>query len=198
MYHMLTAYGEDAAARRRSRVELWNKVDQLTCGMCDPNVEGKLLFLCATDPKALQRSPTGSSLREFAAGLDATPWVDAGAVARFVKGWPPGQNAPEAWLAVTGEATTQTATPIEHGISLRLRIPYARARIQELRLNGHTVHESAADGYVSWSARGYRYVQVNIPPEVTRKQDLFVVTCEYEPCESRPRWRGWAVIDAAE
>ena len=38
---------------------------------------------------------------------------------------------------------------------------------------------------------GYLYVQINIPPERSKAEDLFVVTCDYDPCEKRTHWHGW-------
>ena len=37
-------------------------------------------------------------------------------------------------------------------------------------------------------ARGYTHVQINIPPQRTKVEDLFVVTCEYDPQEHRSHW----------
>ncbi len=76
-------------------------------------------------------------------------------------------------------------SPIENGLCIRLRIPYHKAELLDLRLNGHPVSRSESDGYVSWVARGFFNVQVNIPPERTKKEDFFLVTCEYDPREKR-------------
>lgn len=113
-------------------------------------------------------------------------------IQRFVAGWPRGQNSPEALLwTVGGGAKPEEATPIQHGLCLRLRISLDKAELRDLRLNGHPVAPSETDGYLQWVARGYTYVQVAIPPERAKAEDLLIVTCEYDPCEKRTRWRGW-------
>ena len=35
------------------------------------------------------------------------------------------------------------------------------------------------------------YVQINIPPDRLKADDLFLVTCRYDPGETRVHWRGW-------
>lgn len=191
-YHMVTAYGRTAAERRRSRVELWNSQRQLTHGMIDPFVEGKILYLCSTSPEAAQKWLSDEKLTAFAAKLSEHPNVNVEPIERFVAGWPHGQNSPDASLALTrGGAKPEEAQPIEHGLSLRLRIPYSRAKLKDLRLNGHPISPSEIDGYVTWIARGYTYVQINIPPQRLKSDDLFIVTCEYDPREKREHWHGW-------
>jgi len=225
IYHVLTAYGQTAAARRRSRVELWNKQDQLTYGRCDPTVEGKILFVCATSHEARRtwlkhertvqedqadatdhmRLPKDITLAEFVAKMDRRPAVDGEALRRFAAGWPAGQNGPVAFLGLWNRGwpldytrpepepgtAEEACAPIEHGLALRLRIPFAGSQIVSLLLNGAPVQESEANGYVTWAARGFRYVQINIPPAQTRTEDLFVVTCEYDPGETRTHWQRW-------
>jgi hypothetical protein len=39
-------------------------------------------------------------------------------------------------------------------------------------VNGHTLAESATDGYEAWYADGYTQVQINLPPEKTKTIDL--------------------------
>jgi hypothetical protein len=191
-YHMVTAYGQTAAARRQSRVELWDRQAQIVHGMIDPMVEGKWLYLCCTSPRAAQRWLGDTALDKFTAGLQAHPGMDGAALRRFAAGWPAGQNHPRACLALQGGGSApQDARPIEHGLSLRLRVPFQKARLTDLRLNGYPLPPSEVDGYMTWVARGYTYVQVNIPPKRSAKENLFVVTCRYEPGEKRARWRGW-------
>ena len=78
---------------------------------------------------------------------------------------------------------------IENGLALRLRVPYAKATINALHLNGHPVEPSATEGYQQWTARGYQHIQINIPPEKSKTQDLWVVTLDYDPQEKRTQ--GW-------
>lgn len=85
--------------------------------------------------------------------------------------------------------------PIAHGASIKLCLPYPEATITELKLIGESISESESDGYVTWVARGCRYVQVNLPPERLAAEDLFVVTCAYAPGEERGHWDTWRAVE---
>ncbi|MEW6357997.1 MAG: M14 family zinc carboxypeptidase [Planctomycetota bacterium] len=191
-YHMVTAYGRTAAARRRSRVDLWGKLGQIAFGQIDPFVEGKVFVVCATSPSAVKGWLGGNNLEDAIAKIGKHPGVNAESIRRFTAGWPHGQNRPEAYVDLrTAEGKPEDATPIEHGLALRLRIPYAKAKIRELLVNGQPVAASETAGYVTWTAREYLYVQINIPPERSRAEDLFIVTCDYDPGDRRLHWEGW-------
>jgi len=189
-YHMIAAYGQDAAARRRSRVELWSKLKQISFGQSDPPVEGKILYLCCTSPSAKRKWLGNTVMTDLVDSLSKHPEVDIEPIRRFTAGWPNGQNRPEAYVHLSsGEAKEEDAAPIEHGLSIRLRIPYGKATLTDLRLNGRTIEPSETDGHSTWVARGYTYVQVNIPPCRSRTHDLFLITCAYDPGETREHWR---------
>jgi hypothetical protein len=203
---MIAAYGPTAAAQRKSRVELWNKLGQLTLGILDPVVDGRLMCVCATSPAAARKWLAGKSLQAVVDGLAGNPQCDAAAIARFTAGWPAGQNAPQPYLALQsgsvdqgtspmgkpGSVTTEThATPIVNGLGLRLRLPYPRARITDLRLNGHPLKASPTDGYVQWSARGCTFLEIGLSPSRLQANDLWLVTCQYDPQEKRDHWDTW-------
>jgi hypothetical protein len=202
----LTAYGTTAAARRASRVELWNKLPQLTLGIVDPVVEGRATCVCATSPAAARKWLSGRSLNAVVEGLRSHPRMNAAAIAEFTDGWPAGQNGPEAYLGLQSGGMDQgtspigrpgavgaqaDASPIENGLCVRMRLPYHKARILDLRMNGRPVAPSATDGFVEWSARGCRFIQINLPPARLRSDDLLVFTCRYDPCEKREHWDTW-------
>ena len=172
------------------------------------------LSLAATSPAAAAqpessetqvRLPKDITLTQFLTKMEQHPAVQADSLRRFAVGWPAGQNGSEAFLGLWNRGwpldytrpEPETATsasdspPIEHGLALRLRIPFAGSQIVSLLLNGAPVQESEADGYVTWVARGFRYVQINIPPARTQTENLFVVTCEYDPGETRTHWQRW-------
>jgi hypothetical protein len=81
------------------------------------------------------------------------------------------------------------ARSIEHGLGLRLRLPYRNPEMVDCRLNGQPLAESQTGGYRRWFANGYTHVQVNIPPDVAKSTGLFVVTCAYMPDVARSY--GW-------
>jgi hypothetical protein len=193
-FHMVTAYGQTAAARRRSRVELWNKQRQITHGMSNPQVEGLAFYVCATTTAAAKRWLADSTLKGFAAKIAEHPCVNAAFIRRVLEGHPdgPGQWGPQAclWLEGGGLRPEQDA-PIENGISLRLRIPYSQARITELHMNGCPIARSETDGYLTWVGQGFTYIQINIPPAKSSAEDFFIVTCRYDPGEKRTQGYGW-------
>jgi hypothetical protein len=206
----LAAYGLTAAARRLSRVELWRRQEEFAFGTLDPAVEGKMMCVFATSPDADRRFLADPALSAFLARLKTHPRINADKIAQVVSGWPPGQNYPQPWLALqrrasdngTGkqgpsepEGKGRRPKSIQHGLCLRLRLPYDKAAISDLRLNGHPARPSESDGFVVWVARGCTFLQLNIPPERLRQDDLFVVTCGYDPREQRGRWDSWREVD---
>ncbi|NOX53177.1 MAG: zinc carboxypeptidase [Planctomycetes bacterium] len=204
----LTAYGRTAAERRRSRVELWNRLDEFTFGTLDPAVEGKAVCVLATSAAADRHYLSDPTLEAVVARLRKHPRIDGEAIARFTAGWPAGQNHPKPWFLLQRRADatsdqagrhgmSKPATPpsIRHGLCLRLRLPYQRARVIDLRLNGFRVKQSEVDGFITWVARGCTYIQIAIPPKRLRDDDLFVVTCQYDPGETRRRWDTWRRLD---
>ena len=203
---VLTAYGQSAAARRRSRVELWNRLAEFTFGTLDPAVEGKAACVLATSALADRGYLADPSLKAVIGRLAKHPRIDSDAIARFVAGWPAGQNHPTPWFALQRRTSTASgagqaapgdmarARPIEHGLCLRLRLPYPHARITDLRLNGRPLAPSETHGFVTWEARACTYIQIAIPPDQLRQDDLFLVTCAYDPRERRTHWDTWRRI----
>ncbi len=204
VFNMVTAYGQSAAERRLSRVELWNKRRQITQGYDNPWREGKTLYVCTTSPAAAEKylapdltlnlpgaPPSMQSLRSFVAKTGENPHVNAEYIRRFVEGHPKGDFPEPLVDSGGGGAKPGESSPIEHGLSLRLRIPFVKAKLIEVRLNGHPIQPSESDGYLMWVARGFTYMQVNIPPEKSKAQDLFVITWQFDPGEKRVQGEGW-------
>ena len=153
----------------------------------------------ATSPAADKSAFVDPSLEAVVERLRTHPRMDAEPIAQFTAGWPAGQNHPQPWFpldrggrpADAGEQDDEPGTPIEHGACIRLRLPYQKARITDLRLNGRPVSPSETDGFVTWVARGCTYIQIGIPPARLVEDDLFVATCDYDPGETRKRWDSW-------
>ncbi len=194
---VIGAYGENAATRRQSRIELWNKQDQLTFGILDPVVEGKSFCVCATTPASAKKWLSAGSLKDWLQNLRGNNAMNIGNIERFTDGWPAGQNNPQPFLFLQGGAAGSSAAGrtddavIRHGLCMRLRLPYGKARLRELNLNGCPLQVSEVDGYVKWNARACTFIQINLSPERLKKDGLFVVTCDYDPCEKRKRWDTW-------
>ena len=172
----VTAYGQTAAQRRRSRAELWAMQAGFVAGILYPQYEGRATYVCAVTDAG--RKMLDSSPARFAANLKAMPGVRADAVAAFVAA------GPEHRLTAATQRIATAQRP-QHGIGFRLCIPYLSPELLDVAVNGHSVAVSDTDGYRAWQADGYTQVQVNIPPEKSSEMDIFVVTCAYDPKEKR-------------
>jgi len=187
-FDLVVAYGQTAAERRASRVELWNAQQQIIFGENVPQKDGTACMVCATSTAAAERWLTDKTLKGLAQMAQEHPGMNAEPICRFLDHFTmtAGQWGAEPHIRLCHDAVENVEnTPIEHGLSLRLRIPYSKARLTDLRMNGRPIATSETDGYFTYTARGYTYVQVNIPPETSRQDDLFVITCEYDPGEKR-------------
>ena len=137
------------------------------------------------------------------AKLEKHPGMNYAAIKDFFHDWPAGQNGPTPQLYVThrtpekapseGEVVAEPG-PIQHGASIQLRLPYPNAKIKELNLNGERIAVSETDGYATWTARASTYIQINLSPERMATDDLFIVTCEYEPGATRGHWDTWRSV----
>ena len=192
----LVAYGQDAQSRRESRLELWNNMEHYAFGTLDPAMVGRASAFLATNVTADKKYFDGFTIEKTLDLLKQHPHMNYERVESFFRHWPAGQNGPNAQLYLTrsyAPADTESK-PIKHGASIKLRLPYQKATIEMLELNGEPVPRSETDGYVSWVARGCLYIQVNIPPERLAQEDLFVVTCQYDPGDKRGHWETWKTI----
>ena len=176
--HFVTAHGATAAARRKSRVELWQRQGAFSQGVLYPQTDGRDTYLVATTPEAAEWLDADPA--EFVANLRDREGFRTEAINAFI------EAGPEIKLAVEPARTAlvEAPGPIENGIGFRLRLPYRNPEILDIRLNGHRLEESAIDGFESWTANGFAQVQIHVPPAKARV-GLFVITCAYLPGEER-------------
>ena len=177
--HFVMAYGHTAAERRRSRVELWSRQEGISQAMLYPQTDTRDTYIVAMTEEATQL--LDEDKEKFITNLGTLPNFNTKAFARFV------QYGPEP-MVVTRPQPSPTQN-VQHGMSLRLRIPYRNPELVDLRLNGHPLEESPVDGYQSWYADGFTQVHINIPPQKTKSSGMFVVTCPYQPDVQRSY--GW-------
>ena len=181
------AGGRNAAERRRSRVELWQRQGTFTLGVLYPQTDcriGLAMALTAKGAKLMDADP-----KKFLANLDSLPACNATAIRTFLEAGPetkfyfePADRAPE-------------DRPLNAALAIRLRIPYPNPKMCDLRLNGQPLAMNARDGFTRWHGDGYTQVQINIPPEKARQSDLLVVTCAYAPDVRRGYgWRAPAEV----
>jgi hypothetical protein len=156
--HFIVAHGQTADQRRRSRIELWAKQSRFWQAVLYPQTDGRDTFIVTLDDKA--GALLNSDPAVFAANLKTQPGFQCDAIKAFI------DAGPEIMLVIdkAKQPGAANSDPIESGMALRLRIPYRKPQIVDLRLNGHLLQESATDGYRCWYADGYTQVQINIPP----------------------------------
>jgi hypothetical protein len=191
---LIVAYGTDAEERRRSRVELWNRQRQIVHGTNRPSAVGRLVYACATSPAAVEKWLKDRTLTGFAAHMRQHPAMHHDRIARLLTGFPDfeGQWGPTSNMSMAGTGVKpQEWKPIQHGLAVRLRLPFPKARSLEVWMNGERLAKSERSGMATWAARGFTYVQANISPERSRKEDFFVITCEYDPGEKRSTGLPW-------
>lgn len=181
----VTAYGQTAAQRRQSRVELWSRQMNFSDGMLYPEYDGRATYVCGVTSRGL--AALDNDPARFIANLRQLPGVNADAIERFVK------LGPE-YKFTSDPRKIPKAASIQHGIGFRLRIPDRSPELLDVAVNGHSLSESETDGYQAWYADGYTQVQVHVPPAKARVADLFVVTCAYKPGEQRTY--GWQPPEA--
>jgi hypothetical protein len=191
-FHLVTAYGQNAAQRRKSRVELWNKIQHFSHGMDNPQQVGKVTYVCCSSAEAREQWIPDTGLRAFAANIGAHPMINGKVIQEHLRRHADGKGqwGQEAQIYLYGKnEPSEDRVVIENGLALRLRVPYSGATINAIHLNGHPCEPSATDGYEEWSARGYKHIQINIPPEKSKTQNLWIATLDYDPREERTQ--GW-------
>jgi hypothetical protein len=182
--HFLVAYGATADQRRKSRAELWQRQGSFTHAMLYPQTDCRDSYIVALTSQSAKLLNPDKAV--FLANLKNQPGIRAEAIRAFL------QAGPEAKLYVEQGPTASAApsAPIEHGMALRLRIPYRKPQLLDLRLNGHPIPPGTGDGYQAWYADGYTQVQINIPPQKAKANDLVIVTCAYAPdCTRTTGWK---------
>jgi hypothetical protein len=172
----ITAYGETASERRASRVELWRKQGKFVDGIIYPEFAGRASYVVAVTPQGL--AALDADKAKFVANLRKIPGMNADAIAQFLDAGPE--------IRLSGDhKSLGDSLRVQQGIGFRLRIPYRDPELLDVSVNGHSLTESLTDGYQTWYAEGYTHVQINLPASKTQETDLFVVTCAYDPKETR-------------
>ena len=186
--HFVTAYGNTASERRKSRVELWSKHSEFALGFIYPQTDGRESLVCATTAAA-KRAVAAADLRELQVHLHDQFDDDAQNIRRFIEAGPELKLAMGTPGSQLLDAKETDDVKIENGISFRLRLPYRKPSQLDVQLNGQALKPSATDGYESWFADGFTQVHVNVPPAKASRTELYFITCAYTPDEVRST--GW-------
>ena len=181
--HFVTAYGQTAQERRRSRVELWQQQERYWQAMLYPQTDGRESYVLAVTDEAAKL--LDGDKNRFLENLEGRPGFNVDAIRAFFEVGPEDKLYVEAGSSSPGTE----ARAVEHGLNMRLRLPYRNPDLVDCRLNGQPLAESPTDGYRRWFANGYTQVEIHIPPERAKSTGLFVVTCAYVPDVKRSY--GW-------
>lgn len=179
--HFLATYGDHAAARRKSRFELWNRQGGVALAMLYPQCDCRALFACAVTPEARTAlSPTDTknsalTASEFVERMKALPTMNGQAIETFVRA------GPETKLYLEPALDPASDAGLEHGLTILLRLAYAKPELLDVRLNGQRIPRSESDGYQVWCGDGFTHLQFNVPPETSRKTGLYIASVAYKP-----------------
>jgi hypothetical protein len=179
----VSAWGATARERRLSRCELWQKLPQLTYGLAGPIPRDSIMAYVATTPAAAS-SVRHQTLSDVMKRIEGDPRFNADALARAAARTPAISFGGSKYAV---PATSDETAPIRHGLVLRLLVPYNDAEVTDIRLDGHLLEESAADGYHLRRNPG-TIVEIAIPPGKVR--ELHIATCSYSsPTQRRAGFR---------
>ncbi len=189
--HYVTAWGRNAAERRRSRIELWGRQPEFTQAVLYPQTDGRDTYVVAIGAKAA--ALLDSEPANLLTNLNSLNTVVAESIGKFIKA------GPEIKLAIDKASSRDgDSGSVKHGIGFRLRLPYRNPDVLDVRLNGHLLARNSSDGFEIWRGNGYTQLQINVPPGKADSETLFFVSCIYLPDERRAY--GWmppnAVMDS--
>jgi hypothetical protein len=178
----VAAYGATASERRASRVELWQKLPQIQYAGASPT-PARDVAMGFVSTTAEGRKMMRGGMSDIVERLKSNPQFDAAGLASVISRFPFkafGSPRP-VYKPTEGE---QASGPVEHGLTIRLAVPYGDATIKEVRLDGRLITESATDGYTLRRNPGV-IVEFAIPPK--KVADAHVVSCLYDtPTMRRP------------
>ena len=178
--HFVTAAGNTAEDRRRSRVAIWQRQAAFGHGVLYPQTDGRTLFVIATTPGAVELVDKNPDV--FLSRLEGRPHFDVAAVRSFV------EDGPEIKFAFEKgkKPLDPTLLPGDCSMGFRIRLPYADPEIVDIRLNGNVLAPGEWNGYEAWFANGYTQVQINLEPdEILEADGLFLISVGYVPDEKR-------------
>ena len=182
------AWGATPVQRRRSRVELWGRMDQISVAEPGYGLIGGRALIFSSDPEQMKRLmskgihlPGGAYLvpwLNFVAALrkeEAAAHFDLEAAHRMVCE----RHKPSVgmYFSMGQGAPARQDDVIRHGLALQVYLPFPQATIKEIRLDGHPIGESPTDGYTVYHNPGTA-VEVSIPPGKVRP--LHILTLLYD------------------
>jgi len=163
----IAAWGDTARKRRKSRVELWRKMNQIHFGggtnHRSPGLtDNRIMSICATTTAASEKWIGYGTKEDILTNLSKHKRIKHEYIAEFVRGLPVEIRTPPHY-SLGYKAGEVTDAPIRNGMAMRVFIPYVGAEIYDARIDGYQVGRSEVDGYIVQRGPG-TIVQFNIPP----------------------------------
>lgn len=180
----VAAYGQTAAQRRRSRVELWQNNSHLTRYQL-PQPQSPTLFGLALSILPEDRDCGAITVDDALSHFGHDPNID---VAPLRQAFGPLLTH---WWARYEEPCSNPPPPLDqvrHGLALRVRM-LPGSKIKRVLVNGRAAPASPIDGYETWTPPNhFTLVQVNVPggPSLAAPDGRLrrvVCTIEMEPGE---------------
>jgi len=164
----IAAWGDTAKKRRKSRVELWRKMNQIHFGSCtnyrSPGLtDNKIMSICATTTEVSEKWIGYGTKEDILTNLSKHKTINYAYIAEFVRGLRMGVTTPPHYSLGYKSGEVSDA-PVRNGLAMRVFIPYVGAEIYDVRIDGHPVVRSQLDGYMVRRGPG-TIVQFNIPPK---------------------------------
>ena len=138
--------------------------------------DNKIMSVCATTTNASEKWIGYGTKNDLMSNLAKHKTINYSYIKEFVRGLPMAIRTPPHY-SLGYKSGTVSDSPIKHGMSMRLFIPYNDAEVYEVRVDGHEVKRSEVDGYMIRSGPG-TVVQFNIPPN--KVGEIHLVSLKYK------------------
>lgn len=161
-HNSLRAYGNTAALRRKSRIELWKYRGKIGFGIGHPEMPGLTSAIICTDPRIAESIATDYALMNDVVAKMALQYdVDAERILKILDEHYP-QHLP---YQMGTSSNVDGALRIEHGMTVRMALPFADARNFTVLYNGYEKQEDELDGYTVTRHANWVYIDLHIPAD---------------------------------
>ena len=178
----VSAYGQNEAMRRRSRVELWRLNDMILNANLYPQYRGRIMTFFfvgkqGVDKLFIKKKPSflfryrNENLFEGRQDTSSYKWSE---IRKFL------QLGPENLIFFDKNNFNIPQCPeIKNGLAFKLLVPHPKAKMLEVRLNGFELKENNVDGYSKLVTENGILIIVNVPPSKANEQ-LYIVSIAYD------------------
>lgn len=177
----VVAYGQTAAERRASRIELWAHTNQFVVARGVNEPVGMALTAFSLNPDDYDRW-RALEIDTFLHHYGEELGVDLSELRARCQRYPRFQSLRCDQIRPEGNAQSRPILRVaSQGLALRLRLP-SQSTVQRVWIDGRPLEPSPRDGYESWrTTNGHTMLQVNIPPRAESDQfQRHLIAAAYE------------------